>query len=226
LTGVVLTSAACESEDIGKACDDGAPGSVGEEPIGGERPLVEVVRISRDGACESFQCLRHQGLDPYCTRECEILPTETETPCATDDECAGEATCAEDGICREDDCPTGFACRHVQEAGPLRDLTFCVRRVRCEQSVDCGALGEIDCIEHACYDGCDKLTELEDCDFHQLVCEPLDTFTDEVVCDCEGGEPDLSCADAQLRCSLPSSSVPWERPPTRIGVCLSKTSVQ
>jgi hypothetical protein len=141
LVGLLLPGFACQTNDLGKPCGS-ALTDLGTEPIAGEQPVIEVVRIERDQACETFQCLTHRGLHPYCTRVCD-----------------------QDG-----DCPTGFACEAVQEVGPLADKKYCVYKLGCQRNIDCKDLGNILCVKFACLDACLVTGDSNDCQFHQLKC--------------------------------------------------------
>lgn len=233
-----MTVAGCESDDVGKACGTDA-NTPPPDPIAGEEPVLEVVRMERDGTCETFQCLRHAGISPYCTRECEFENVGTRKSCTSDDDCTAPRYCS-DGECRDDDCPNGFWCRQVQETGPIAGQQFCVRRDSCEQNLDCEKIGELICVPRGCYDVC--LTEGRTCEtdedcpgsssmfcdddicrcrYHELVCE----VEDELPCRCPGGEQstDLDCADEDLECAELTQTEQWaEGSVTRKGICEHK----
>lgn len=178
----------CDTDDVGKLCN-AQTGSIGLSPIDGENPVVEVVRIHRDENCQSFQCLTHLGLAPHCTRTCQLVASEV--PCNTASDCADAATCA-DGFCQLDACPPGFACEAPFSVGEWANQRMCVRKIDCQSNLECEGLGTIDCISLGCFDQC---LANEDCDMHQLQCEPLS----ELQCVCDNETADCNAAD--LRCS-------------------------
>ncbi len=192
-------AAACEKHDLGKSC--GTEPAAVSEPIGGEVPVIEIVRIERDGECESFQCLSHRGLPPYCTRPCVLAaPPTPQKSCSVDQDCTGgdfargrtghcvdgKCVCQAneecdfplscgDGRCRDDDCPSGFTCAAVQEVGPLAGKRFCVLRTGCERNADCEEFGVMACRRQLCFDACLR-------DYHRCRvtaknrCDELDCF--------------------------------------------------
>lgn len=214
-----LALGACEDDDVGEPCTAEIQAQPAE-PIDGERAVLEVVSLSRDQACETFQCLRHQGLEPYCTEECRFTEESSDSPCEDDNGCSGDEYC-EGGQCRKDDCPDGFWCRQIQETGPNVNKTFCTRRV-CNDTQDCFAIGGYQCVTHGCYDACLRNDAGTQCDFNQRVCEPFSALAD--ICQCQGG--DVSCSDAELRCE--TETLRWndveaggyDVPVERIGYCL------
>ncbi len=196
ITGVGLM--ACEEDDLGQPC--GTEPTAVEDPIGGEVPVVEVVRVQRDGECDSFQCLSHRGLTPYCTRECELeAPAAEPKSCTTDADCTGgefgsgqsghciEGTCEceEDaecrsplhcagGHCRDDDCPAGYWCKTVQEVGPLTGNRYCVFSDTCTRNADCEAFGVMECRRLGCFDAC--LRGFSACAAKGGTCADLDCY--------------------------------------------------
>lgn len=189
---IALLTVGCETDDVGKFCSP-QTASIGQNPVGGENPAVEVVRIHRDENCQSFQCLEHLGLSPHCTRSCAWLANTA--ACTADAQCPNQGKCLE-GFCNEDDCPPGFACEAPLEAGELANQQVCVRRSDCNTNLDCEGLGAIDCVNLGCYDDC----ILNDaCEMHQLRCEPIDSLT----CTCPDGSD--NCADSQLSCAPETS---------------------
>jgi hypothetical protein len=173
-----LAVPACEKDDLGQPCGT-EPTSI-DDPIGGEVPTIEVVRVERDGECESFQCLTHLGLAPYCTRDCELeTPAVKQKSCTSDADCTGgefaagqsghciegKCECEEDvecesplqcagGRCRDDDCPEGYWCKTVQEVGPLANRRYCTFNNLCSRNADCEAFGVMECRQLGCFDAC------------------------------------------------------------------------
>ena len=189
---IALLTVGCETDDVGKFCSP-QTASIGQNPVGGENPSVEVVRIHRDENCLSFQCLEHLGLSPHCTRSCDWSPN-TGT-CSADSDCPNQGKCIE-GFCNDDDCPPGFACETPLEVGELANQEVCVRRSGCTSNLDCEGLGAIDCVSLGCFDDC----LLDDtCEMHQLQCEPLDSLG----CTCADSGP--SCDDSLLSCAPEAS---------------------
>lgn len=214
LAFVAVALAACAVEDTGKLCNN--PNiTFPNEPVTGEVPVVEVVGIARDTACETFQCIAHKGLAPYCSRQCTYNAAPANpTACQSDSECAAPKHCHQ-GVCNNDDCPPGFWCRNVQDVGPLASQLYCVRRDKCKQPSDCGAIGQVSCVVLGCYDVC--LETQGTCAFHALTCEPKTTLG----CECPGGVP--TCADADLLCKPPTAPQSWPVGAVRqVGVCLPK----
>lgn len=183
---------ACEANDIGNACQAEISQLSGDLVLG-EMPLVEVVSIEVDKECQSFSCLRHRGLSPYCTRDCQ----------------------------GDGDCPAGFRCEPVLLVGDLAAKQFCTRIDQCQQHLDCGDLGSIVCDVKACYDSCQGLSCSIDadcpdalcvdgrcaCQFRQLVCQS----TSQLDCSCD--EESCSCLDSAVG--------PWT-PRGVVGVCQAR----
>ncbi|MEZ4272644.1 MAG: hypothetical protein R3C68_14805, partial [Myxococcota bacterium] len=200
---VVVFGACKGGNDIGDPCGTD-PTPITDMPIGGETPVVEVVRMERDGACESFKCLRNRGLPPFCTRSCklpsasdknkvcEVNAADAARRCNAPTYCLVEDGAAE-GRCVDDDCPDGFWCRQVQETGPLSGEAYCVRREHCSDNFDCENLGSIECATLGCFDRC-----LNDptCTFSELVCQRQE----QLPCGCENDISSLNCFDEQLIC--------------------------
>jgi hypothetical protein len=199
--GLLLLLAACETDDLGKRCGTEAAPVV--DPVGDEVPVVEVVRLERDGECESFQCLTHRGLPPYCTRSCALdAPTLKQKSCSTDEQCedgefargarghcvGGKCVCEEHGECRapfhcadgrcvDDDCPAGFWCDAVQPVGPLAGERLCVMREGCQTNANCEEFGVMECRKLGCYDAC--LRGFHRCeDRGRARCDELECFAD------------------------------------------------
>lgn len=217
LVGALALVVACEEHDLGETCG-GTTDALGGEIILGEEPVLEAVRMQRDGNCESFQCLTHRGMAPYCTRTCEYEAPEKKKACAADRDCGRSEYCL-DGQCADDDCPAGFWCRQVQETGPLASQRYCVRREGCRSNFDCEDIAENVCQRVGCLDSC--LTATGACDEHALVCAPRG----ELPCACPGedADPRVTCSDEQLVCLPPGATQSW---PTgaveQRGVCLRK----
>ncbi|MBI3180381.1 MAG: hypothetical protein HYZ27_12010 [Deltaproteobacteria bacterium] len=185
---VLLLAAGCETSDLGKPCGS-EPSALGDPVVEGESAVVEVVRVERDVNCESFQCLSHRGLHPYCTESCELdEPPHSPKSCTSDGQCTGgmfannvqghclggrcqcvkDSECVEplhcfDGVCLDDDCPKGFWCKRVQDVGPLANELFCTFKAGCIENTDCEELGTIECRHLGCFDAClcDALPEAQ-----------------------------------------------------------------
>lgn len=197
---------ACESNDLGEPCG-AADSDVVPNPVDGEEPISEVVRLQRDGTCESFQCLTHAGLQPYCTARCEIDDETIGKVCDSDNDCAGDLTCVEfedEKRCADDDCPTGFACRAVQEIGPLAEQPYCIRKTGCETNLDCEELGKVECRKLGCLDECllDGFPCPQEAN-NRLVCEAFETLP----CSCNDGSD--NCSDDLLTCQPSGALEPW-----------------
>ena len=185
---IALSILGCKTDDVGQPCT-AQTGSVGLNPIDGENPTVEMVRMHRDENCLSFRCLEHQGLPPHCTRSCTF--TATDTPCTTDSDCPNQGRCLEN-TCSDDDCPAGFDCEAPIDAGEFAENLFCIRRSNCESNLDCEGLGSIDCVTLGCFDTC---LANESCEMHQLQCEPLK----DLSCSCPDNA--LTCNDSEQSCN-------------------------
>src|SRR5687768_6178487 len=83
--------AACEKSDVGKPCATDIADV--DRSIQGEQPVPEIVDVERDGVCASFLCLRHGGMDPYCTAECRYVAPKADKSCAKDSDCTDEDYC-------------------------------------------------------------------------------------------------------------------------------------
>ncbi|MBI5512057.1 MAG: hypothetical protein HY903_25140 [Deltaproteobacteria bacterium] len=198
---VLLVTSACEKNDLGKPC--GTAGTPVPDPVGGEVPVVEVVRLERDSTCESFQCLTHRGLPPYCTQSCTLDPAPKAKTCAAAtaaSDCAADpfaggtnpaecidGTCrctadlqckdplhCEDGACVDDDCPAGYWCKRPQEVGPLANQRYCVFKTGCRDNLQCEELGKMECDHLGCFDGCLR-------DYYTCV-KPESTKCDDLEC--------------------------------------------
>lgn len=221
LTLALAGALGCNEEDIGEACGQDAP-FVAPEPIDGEVPVSEIVRLERDRACETFQCITHSGLNPYCTRSCELdASVNTGESCETDQDCdpvfgdpMGNTLCV-NNVCIDDDCPEGFACRELQTVGTLAGQNFCVRKIGCENNFDCEDVQNLECRRLGCIDSCflDQSSLIVDtaagsvsCPAsaeNVLTCEPFN----ELPCQCIGGGE--TCEDAALVCQPASIPVPY-----------------
>lgn len=207
----------CQDSDVGRLCGAQSP-SFPQDPIEGETPTVEVVQLTRDGLCETFQCLTHAGIPPYCTQSCSQSPVaDSDASCDQDSDCPQNDAYCSDGVCVSDDCPQAFRCGKVQDVGPLAESFLCLREFGCQTNFDCGALGEIDCVPLGCFDRCTQIEAqaptddgndaAETCSFHQLACEATETLP----CSCadtsiiEGS----FCPDADLECR-PEGGLPWQ----------------
>ncbi len=233
----------CKHDNIGTPCSQ-SPDAVGEEIIQGETPVVEVKRLTRDGACSTLLCLAQGGFAPFCTDRCDIHPPAV---CLNDlgqDKCPGKQcingacvdnpcyvagipqcpnkTCI-DGQCVDHNCPDGFRCDQLQEVGPLKDERVCHRVTECRDKFDCGDVASLDCVQLGCYDRC--LAEVEPppgqeaCPFHQLACSDVAQMTNANICTCSG---DLETCQV-LSCNPPWGTEPWpDGSVTREDVCLPK----
>jgi hypothetical protein len=195
---LLLADVACEKEDLGKAC--GTPPDAVVNPVGGETPTIEVVRVERDSTCDSFQCLTQLGVPPYCTRICKLEAAPNATSCKADTDCAGapfsgtthpgvcvDGTClcredsqckdpthCADGACVDDDCPNGFWCERVQDVGPLAKSRYCVYKTGCQTNIQCEDLSNIACNKLGCFDACQR--DFYTCD------KPAKTQCDDLEC--------------------------------------------
>ena len=195
---LALSGVACEKESLGNAC--GTPPEPVVNPVGGETPVIEVVRVERDSACESFQCLTQRGVPPYCTRTCKLNAAPEPKSCDGDTNCTaepfsgtdhpgvcvdGKCTCTDDiqckepthcadGACVDDDCPSGFWCERIQEVGPLANSHYCVYKTGCQTNIQCEDLGNMSCNQLGCFDAC--LRDFYTCD------KPKSTHCDDLEC--------------------------------------------
>ena len=180
LLAVCVTSACNTEESLGGSCGTDAPVLAGEI-VEGETAVDEVVRIERDGVCGSFQCLTEGGLAPYCTEECSYDGGSSNVSCTTDNDCSKSDEHCVGEVCRADDCPSGFVCSQVQEAGPLKDKRYCTRQTGCLNNFDCGDVGNVECVVLVCLDAC--LLAGTSCDTHFLTCQPREQVP---FCLCNG----------------------------------------
>ena len=216
---LLLFTACIEKDNTGIAC--GEPlGTQPSDPIPGETPIVEIVRIQRDANCLSFQCLEHAGLPAYCTRNCNHLDTSNSISCTDPSQCPTSSYCHL-GKCVNDDCPAGYWCQEVQREGPLAGQNFCVRRSNCLLNSDCEALGQMNCIQYGCFDQCLLDTS---CEFHKLMCAPKT----ELPCQCRVASVDDSghCADWDLICQSEGALDPWPQSSVyQAGICTAKQEI-
>ena len=198
-----ITIGCTEKDDTGKACGESLTPQPAS-PVPGETTINEVVILQRDTQCLALHCLEHQGLPAYCTKECNVAPSNSGSPnCQSSEECAPTAYC-KDHRCVEDNCAPGFWCQKVQSVGPISTQSFCVRKTDCRTNSDCGELGSVDCIQYGCLDECLLNPE---CTSHQLLCIPQP----ELPCVCKEGGASLTgaCADEDLICKTPNASENW-----------------
>ncbi len=209
---------ACEKNDIGRRCEPDL-GNLPPDAVGGEQPVDEIVSVQRNGACESFQCLTHGGYPSYCTRSCTYTSKpEHAKACTEDSDCSKPYHC-HDGTCQDDDCPSGFVCSTVQEAGPLKGQLFCVRKEGCDSNFDCEELGEIVCEKLGCLDD----TLLDPNASNHLTC--VDKASELSFCTCPDGEDE--CDDDALTCVPPGASSPWAAGTVQQrGVCQRKDATE
>lgn len=204
LTAAVTATTACEESDLGEACGSAATTLEGTI-IDGEAPVGEVVRLERDGACESFKCITHGGLAPYCTDTCTYKTSSSNKACAQDGDCPTEESCV-GGQCKDDSCPAGFWCRQVQSVGPIASERYCVRQEGCSTNFDCESLGDMECRKVGCLDSC--LLAGSPCEVHALTCQPIE----ELPCRCPGAAVagEGQCTDLELSCQPQDASTSWE----------------
>ena len=166
---VLLSLTACHPNNVGMLCTSNTREAPSGTLVLGEHALETLVTLSRDSHCTSFQCLKHEGIAPYCTESCTLdaAPTHARA-CTLSSDCTAPSHCVE-GLCRDDDCPPGFYCDNVQTAGPRAQERVCVRRQACKNDLDCGDLKEFTCSHQFCFDSC--LLEDATCTQHTLVCQ-------------------------------------------------------
>ena len=206
-----------QKDDVGKVCGSALVG-IGEDPIVGETPIQEVIRLERDKKCLSFQCLEHRGLPAYCTKECsEDVSAEGSSACITHQDCPAPQYCSA-GKCVSDGCGPGYWCQEIQEIGPLAGTSYCVRRENCTRNSDCGALGAVDCIAYGCFDECLANPE---CETHRYTCLPKE----ELPCACLENTTTATgaCSDADYVCQSPTDGGIWPIGSVQqIGICTSR----
>lgn len=199
--GIVLFAASCnDDKQLGGNCGTEEPPLAGEL-VEGETAVDEIVRIQRDGVCESFQCLTEGGLAPYCTETCSY-ESSSNLPCNSDIDCRVSTEHCIDRVCKADNCPDGFLCDNVQENGPLANTRYCVRERGCLTNFDCGDVGNVRCEIVACLDACLLSANSAECDTHYLHCQPR---TEIPYCLCPGEtEPTATtCESARITCVPP-----------------------
>ena len=192
-----------KGHDLGKLCGTSDPTQITGQIISGEEPLLEVVRVERDSNCESFLCLTQAGLTPQCSRSCTSESKE------------------------QGDCPNGFVCRIVQEAGPLSQQSFCVPKMACEKNLDCNDVGTIECVDYVCFDVCllagtacnnsdSPCASPLVCEQGKCSCKESHTRTCKnkaTYCQCPASVEDPNyknaCADKQLKCKNPETNAVW-----------------
>ena len=205
-----------QKDDTGKACELVLKVSP-LEPIVGEAPVQEVVRLERNSRCLSFHCLEHRGLPPYCTKECSQKSPEGSSNCSSHGDCASPLYCS-NGKCVQDSCAPGYWCQEIQATGPLAGQSFCIRRDTCVLNSDCGALGSVDCIPYGCFDEC---LLNPDCEFHRYLCLPKD----ELPCACREDSVDDAgaCSNIDFVCQSNAEEPAWpEESVSQQGICTSK----
>jgi len=214
----VFAIAACNTtQPLGNACGDDVPPIAGEV-VEGENAVDELVRIQRDGVCDSFKCLTEGGLAPYCTDTCEYDSKSSNTSCTQDSECKNKNEHCIDAVCKSDDCPSGFTCRVAEDAGPLAGQRFCERQVGCLTNFDCGDVGSLRCEQLLCTDACNLIGG--NCDTHFLTCQPRESVP---YCLCNG-EAQASnatfCDQAALVCTPPGGTAFPENAAFIKGTCV------
>jgi hypothetical protein len=170
--------------------------------------------------CTSFECLTEGGLAPYCTEECKYDDSSSKASCTTDQDCSKSNEHCVANTCQSDDCPKGFTCRQMQDAGPLKDKRFCARQRDCVNNFDCGDVGNIECVITVCIDVC--LLKGASCDTHYLTCQPR---TEVPYCLCNG-ETEASnshyCDVSALACQPPSGDAFKVGDAVLRGICVGK----
>ncbi|MBC7792192.1 MAG: hypothetical protein H7Z43_00665 [Clostridia bacterium] len=214
----MLASACNKDVQLGGACGANAPPLRGEV-VEGETAVDELVRIERDGVCNSFQCLTEGGLASYCTELCSY-DDSSDTACTSDVDCGIREEHCIQGQCKADDCAAGFVCDTVQENGPLASTRYCVRERDCVTNFDCGDVGNVRCETVACLDAC-LLTsgDRNTCASHYLYCQPRVELT---YCLCPGEtEPtNATCTPSQLTCTPPNGDPFPAGAVTLRGICV------
>ena len=114
-----LALSACHLHDLGTECAlDRQPfDNKQTEWVVGEVPIITEEQIIQDGTCETFICLNHDGIPPYCSRHCSD----------------------------NQPCPDAFECKQVQGLGPRSNDTYCVYAV-CETDADCRDIKTYACV--------------------------------------------------------------------------------
>jgi hypothetical protein len=106
----VIALAACEKDDIGRACPDRDPAPSGaSNDVNDDNEIDVPATVRRDSQCETFVCLSTQTRSDYCSRECR----------------------------GNSNCPDGFVCQNLQPVGPLKDIKYCVLGKTCRNNNDC-----------------------------------------------------------------------------------------
>lgn len=226
IASIALIATACnEDRQLGGNCGTQTPPLEGEI-VEGETAVDEVVRVERDGVCESFQCLTEGGLAPYCSELCSYDSESSNDTCNTDADCRFQDEHCIDHQCKEDDCPEGFICDTVQETGPLASTRYCQRQRGCVTNFDCGDVSNVRCVTIACLDACLLSSgDRDDCDSHYLHCQPR---TELPFCLCPGEqEPSngVTCDASVLVCD-PSEGDPFPAGSVTLrGICVGNDQV-
>lgn len=212
-----IAGAACNTtQPLGNACGDNAPPLQGEV-VEGENSVNELVRIQRDGVCDSFKCLTEGGIAPYCTDPCSY-DKSTNASCTSDVDCKTKSEHCIDNVCKADDCPNGFTCRVAQRAGPLAGQLFCLRQTGCLTNFDCGDVGTLRCMQLLCTDQCNLIGG--NCDTHDLTCQPRETVP-WCLCNGEAAASNATfCDQSALVCTPHGSTALPENAAYIKGVCV------
>ena len=105
-----MALAACEKDDIGRACPNRDASASGPSSGAVDDNEIDVpATVRRDSQCETFVCLATQVRTDYCSRECRS----------------------------NSNCPDGFVCQNLQPVGQLKDIKYCVLGKTCRNNNDC-----------------------------------------------------------------------------------------
>lgn len=142
--------ASCYESDLGNTCGTAATPAP-TDPIDGEAPHQEVVRLERDVQCQSMQCIRQQGAAPYCTQSCtRHAPDPLALVCTRDSDCLSTTLQCHAGKCVSDDCPKDYWCRELQGMGIFADTSLCVQRTDCHSKTICTLQDTFSCLDLGC----------------------------------------------------------------------------
>ena len=210
---VALAAPACSYvDDTGTACGN-ANALYPANAVANEKAVVDPVTFRRDPICQTFQCLTTDGLPPYCTRACKLLPVvKGADGCQTDINCDIGLRCdANTHLCTADDCPAGFACTVPVGLGNLAHSRVCTRVLNCDKNktpipvnapdIKCQAGGVLACTKVACYDSCPNPST--SCPSPNKECRPQAGLN--CTCNIKG----IGCPDANLVCQPGTPGQTW-----------------